>query len=470
MITPHKLSLIAATLLFAGCSMAPSYTTPPSPITEQWKSDRATQHSSATTDWKIFIQDERLRHLVDIALANNRDLRQTLLNVDVARAQYRIQRADRLPGIEAQGSGSRQRVPGDISPTGQAAIQNEWRSGIGLAAFELDLFGRIKSLSDAAMEEYLATETNARGARITLIAEVVQAYLTRNGAVQRYELTNSTLQSRQDSLRLISERRVVGVVSALDYQEALGLVEQARAEREQVTRQLRQSENALRLLVGTNDIDRYLPQKSVAEDAILQNIAPGTPSQLLASRPDIEAAEHRLKSRNASIGAARAAFFPRISLTAMYGSASTELSDLFSGGQQAWSFSPQITLPLFSGGSNMANLDVANLRKDIAVADYEKTIQTAFREVSDALDATDTLRREALAQESLTKTNLESLRLAEARYASGVDGHLRYLDAQRRALSSQIQLIDIRTQHQMALSTLYRVLGGGWNEENRQAR
>ncbi|AIA72242.1 efflux transporter outer membrane subunit [Pectobacterium atrosepticum] len=465
MITPHKLSLIAVTLLLAGCSMAPTYTTPPSPITEQWKSDR---HSSATTDWKTFIQDERLRHLVDMALANNRDLRQTLLNVDVARAQYRIQRADRLPGIEAQGSGSRQRVPGDISPTGQAAVQSEWRSGVGLAAFELDLFGRVKSLSDAAMEEYLATENNARGARITLIAEVVQAYLTRNGAAQRYELTNSTLQSRQDSLRLISERRAVGVASALDYQEALGLVEQVRAEREQVTRQLRQSENALRLLVGTNDIDRYLPQKSVAEEAILQNIAPGTPSQLLAYRPDIEAAENRLKSRNASIGAARAAFFPRISLTGMYGSASTELSDLFSSGQQAWSFSPQITLPLFSGGSNMANLDVANLRKDIAVADYEKTIQTAFREVSDALDATDTLRREALAQESLTKTNLESLRLAEARYAGGVDGHLRYLDAQRRAFGSQIQLIDIRTQHQVALSTLYRALGGGWHEENRQ--
>lgn len=462
--------LLAGIVALSGCSLAPTYQRPSAPISEKWihAGESVATHeqpsAAAALDWQSFVKDEQLRELIQLALSNNRDLRQTLLNVEAARAQYRVQRSDRLPGIDAQGGGSRQRTPADLSPSGRAEVQSTWQAGIGLAAFELDLFGRVRNLSQAALEEYLATEGAARAAQVSLVGEVIQAYLTRQGAQHRYALTTQTLQAREESLKLISQRRASGVATALDYQEARGLTEQAKADLERIDREFRQSTNALGLLVGVSDVNAYLPALPSEEVLLVQEITPGMPSELLAHRPDIQAAEHRLRARNADIGAARAAFFPRISLTGLFGSSSAELSNLFDSGQRAWSFAPQISLPIFAGGRNRANLDLAEVRKDIAVAEYEKRIQTAFSEVSDALAATDTLRREEQAQRALADSSQEAMRLAEARYRSGVDGYLRYLDAQRHAFTNQAAAIEVSTQRQIALATLFRTLGGGWRD------
>lgn len=463
---PRALCALAAGLVLAGCSLAPVHHRPDAPIPTQWPREEAAltlSSAAATLDWNGFIADERLRHIVDLAQSNNRDLRQALLNVEAARAMYQIQRADRLPGVGLQAGGTRQRLPGDLSASGQPQVQGNWQAGVGLAAFELDLFGRVRNLSEAALGEYLATEEAARAARISLGAEVVQAYLARDGAMRHLQLARSTLQSREASLRLTGERRKAGAATALDHQEALGLAAQARADLERGERELRQAGNALLLLTGVTDLSPYLPEQPAQAPLLLQDISAGTPSELLIHRPDIQAAEHRLRARSADIGAARAAFFPRISLTGFLGSSSAELSDLFRSGQRAWSFSPQVTLPLFDGGRNRANLDLAAVRKDMAVAAYEQTVQTAFREVADALAATDTLRREEAARLALLDSSRQALRLAEARYRAGVDDHLRYLDAQRSAFANEGAYIDTVTRRQVALAQLFRALGGGWS-------
>lgn len=459
---------LATSLLLVGCSLAPTSQLPEAPVSEHWGDvqEASTQRSAAATlDWQAFVVDEDLRTLIEVALANNRDLRQALLDIAAARAQYRIERADRLPGLEVQGSGSRQRVPGDLSVTGDSQIQESYQAGVGLAAFELDLFGRVRNLSQAALEEYLATEDAARSARISLVAEVIQAYLARDSAGRRYLLTEQTLRSREASQQLIARRREAGTATALDYYEALGLTEQARADLERIDREFRQAGNALDLLVGVAEVSAYLPKRSNRDVLLVEDIAAGTPSELLTNRPDIRAAEHRLRARNASIGAARAAFFPQISLTGLFGSASADLSELFGSGQRAWSFTPQITLPIFAGGRHRANLDLAEVRMDMAVAGYEKAIQTAFREVSDALASTDTLRREEVSRRALADASAQALRLSEARYRSGVDDHLRYLESQRRDFANQTALIDVATQRQVALADLFRALGGGWRAD-----
>lgn len=469
------LGALAAALLLAGCSLAPTYQPPEAPIPAQWTDGtRALQDgatgtaagsAAATLDWQAFVTDETLRALIELALANNRGLRQTLLDVEAARALYRVQRADRLPGIEAEGSGMRQRVPQDLRVPGTNAVQSSYQAGVGLAAFELDLFGRVRNLSEAALQEYLATEEAARSTQISLVAEVIQAYLTRDGAQQRYRLATRTLQARETSLELIAQRRRLGAATELDYQEALGLTHQVRVELERIDREFRQASNALALLVGLTDVRPQLPVYPSAGPLLVQDLAPGVPSELLALGPDIRAAEHRLQGRNTSVGAARAAFFPRISLTGLFGSSSAELSDLFESGQRTWSFAPRITLPIFDGGRNRANLDLAEVRKDMAVAAYEQAIQAAFREVSDALAAIDTLRREEAAQRTLVESSAETLRLSEARYSSGADDYLRYLDAQRNDFASRMALVQVETQRQVALATLFRTLGGGWHSE-----
>ncbi|WP_371319000.1 efflux transporter outer membrane subunit [Pseudomonas sp. PDM33] len=456
--------LLALTL--AGCSMAPTYERPEAPVAPSWSGPAAQPGTAASNlDWQTFIVDSELRNLVGVALDNNRSLRQTLLDIEQARAQYRIQRADRVPGLNAAANGNRQRLPGDLSNTGSSAVSSSYQVGLALPEYELDLFGRVKSLTDAALEQYLSTEEAARSARIALIAEVSQAYLTYDGAQRRLQLTEQTLASREDSLSLIGQRRTAGAATALDYQEALGLVEQSRAELESNARQKQQALNALVLLLGTSDAARRIPQVPQDKPMLIQDIAPGTPSELIERRPDILAAEHVLKARNADIGAARAAFFPRISLTGSFGTSSAEMSGLFDGGSRSWSFVPTLSLPIFDAGRNSANLDLAKVRKDSAVAAYEGTIQTAFREVADALAATDTLRREEAARRALANTTNETLKLAKARYEGGVDSHLRYLDAQRSNFVNESAYIETSTQRQIALVDLFRALGGGWNGE-----
>ncbi|WP_217524957.1 efflux transporter outer membrane subunit [Vibrio metschnikovii] len=463
--------LASIVALLSGCaSLVPEYESPVAPVAQQWDLNGASasekQTSQVLPDWKVFVADSQLEELISLALSNNRDLRQTLLNVEESRARYRIQRSERLPKVELQGSGTRQRTPADLGSSGQAEVQNHWEAGAGLASFELDLFGRVRNLSEAALEDYLATEQAARSVRISLIAEVIQTYLMREGAQNRFILTSQTLDSRETSLALVRQRYDRGVASALDYQEALGLTMQAKADLERINREFRQATNALGLLVGVDDINLYLPAVPTPDSILAFEIPAGLPSEVLAQRPDIQAAEHRLRARNADIGAARAAFFPRISLTGFYGSSSSELSNLFDSGQRSWSFMPRITVPIFAAGEVRANLELAYVRKDIAIAEYEQSIQTAFREVSDALAATDTLGREEQAQRALAQSSQEAVKLAEARYLGGVDNHLRYLEAQRNAFANQLALIDITTQQQIASVTLFRALGGGWRNES----
>jgi multidrug efflux system outer membrane protein len=457
------LSALLMAMALSGCSLAPTYERPDAPVADGWSTAASPSGQAVDAlEWRTFIADEQLRGLVDIALDNNRSLRQTLLDIEQARAQYRIQRADRVPGLAAGASGNRQRLPADLSSNGLSEVSKSYQVGLSLPEYELDLFGRVKSLTDSALEQYLATAEAGRSARIALVAEVCQAYLSYDGAQRRLDLSQRTLASREDSFMLIEQRRAAGAASALDYQEALGLVEQSRAELERNERQKQQAFNALVLLLGTPDAAKKIPAFTRDSLRLVQDIAPGTSSELIERRPDILAAEHRLKARNADIGAARAAFFPRISLTGSFGTSSAEMSGLFHGGSRSWSFVPNLTLPLFDAGRNRANLDLAEVRKDAAVAEYEGSIQTAFREVADALAATDTLRREETARRSLADTSSETLKLARARYEGGVDSHLRYLDAQRSSFINDLALIETSTERQIALVDLFRSLGGGW--------
>lgn len=458
-------ALLTLAVMLGGCSLAPTYQRPEAPVAGQWTAASTAGTRADSLDWQTFIVDADLRRAVDTALSNNRSLRQALLDIEAARAQYRIQRADRLPSINANASGNRQRLPADLSQTGRSEVASSYQVGLGLAEYEVDLFGRVRNLSESALETYLATEEATRATQISLIAEVIQAYLTRDGALRRMALIEQTLDSRLASLDLVTQRRQAGTATALDYQEAVGLAEQAKAERESTERQLRQADNALVLLLGTPDVAQLLPTRPRDNLMVLQDIAPGTSSALIERRPDILASEHQLRARHADIGAARAAFFPRISLTGSVGSSSAELSGLFDGGSRAWSFAPTLSLPIFAGGRNRANLDLAEVRRDAAVADYEGTIQTAFREVADALAATDTLRREETARRALADSSRAAETLAEARYRGGVDDHLRYLDAQRSSFTDQTTLIQISTERQLALADLFRALGGGWVDD-----
>lgn len=460
-------ALLTLAITLAGCSLAPSYQRPAAPVATDWQQPNAAAASVAADalDWQTFIVDPQLRQVVDAALGNNRNLRQALFDIEAARAQYRVQRADRLPSINTTATGNRQRLPADLSSSGRSEVSSSYQVGLGLTEYELDLFGRVRNLSESALQSYLATEEATRATQISLIAEVLQAYLTRDGAQRRLAVVEQTLQTREDSLQLVSQRRQAGTATALDYQEALGLTEQARAERESTLRQRQQADNALVLLIGTPDAPRLLPATPRDSLLVLQDIAPGTSSALIERRPDILASEHRLLARNADIGAARAAFFPRLSLTGSVGSSSSELSGLFDGGSRAWSFAPSLSLPIFAGGRNRANLDLAEVRKDAAVAEYEGTIQSAFREVADALTASDTLRREEAARRALSDSSQAAMALAKARYDGGVDDYLRYLDAQRSSFANQVTLIQISTERQIALVDLFRSLGGGWSKD-----
>ena len=332
----RRAALSLMVIALAGCSFAPTYERPAAPIPATWSAP-ASPGTATALQWEEFVTDERLRARIDKALANNRDLRQALLNVQAARAAYRVQRADQLPAVSAQASGSRQRQPADLSGTGGSTVQSNYQVNAGLMAFELDLFGRVQSLSEAAQMEYLATQEATRSVQISLIAEVIQASLSQDSARQRKALALRTVQAREKEWQLVSERHKVGTASRLDEQEAQGLVELARADVERFERELRQAGNALSWLVGDGVVQA---ESELSSTPLVQEIAAGMPSDLLVQRPDIRAAEYQLRSRNASIGAARAAFFPRISLTGSYGSGSSELSSLFDGAQRAWSFMP----------------------------------------------------------------------------------------------------------------------------------
>lgn len=455
---------VALAIVLGGCSLAPTYVRPAAPVPDTWV-DAGLQAEgvamwTADLPWQDFVQAPELKALVTKALAENRDLRQALLRVEAVRAQYRIQRADRLPGLEATGSGSNQRQPGSMTESGQSELTRGVQAGIGLTAFEIDLFGRLRSLSEAAMQEYLSAGQATRAAQISLVAEVSRAYVMRESAVRRHAISTDVLQARQEEAGLMKAQFEAGTTSALDYQQTLGLVEEARVEQEQALRQSLQADNLLALLVA-GDASRAVAAAEGEMPMLFANVRPEVSSEMLQARPDVRASEHQLIARHADIGAARAAFFPRISLTGFLGSASPELSGLFESGSRAWSFSPVVSLPIFSGGRNRANLDLARVRKDSAIANYEHTIQAAFREVSDALVASNTLQREKAARANLRDSTREAERLSRMRYDAGVDSSFRKLDAQRAALNAQLGLLQAEADEQIAQIDLFKALGGG---------
>lgn len=453
---------MALALAVSGCTLAPTYERPDAPVASAWvrpSSAAPTADAAPNLDWQAFVLDPELRRLIEAGLSNNRDLRRTLLDVDAARATYRVERSRLLPEISAQGQGSRQRMPADVSPTGQDGIQTQYQAGGALSSFELDLFGRVRSMSQSALQEYLATEAAGRAARNLLIDNIARAYLSYHAAVDKMEIVEAVLASRRSALQLVQLRARQGLASDIDTNEAIGLAAQADVELRRATREREQSRNALHLLVCTRDIS--VADERSSYTATFAELAPGLPSAMIQRRPDIMAAEHRLRARNADIGAARAAFFPSITLTGMFGSASPELSGLFDSGTRAWSFAPQVNIPLFAGGRNKANLELSKVRKEQAVVSYEHTIQAAFFEVADSLVAIETLRGQEQAQQRLATSCETSADLARQRYDAGVDGQLVYLDAERRSLSDKLELLDVRLQVELARSMLFRTLGGG---------
>ena len=391
-----------------------------------------------------------------------------LLNIEAYRAQYRIQRADLFPAISADATGTRQRSPADLSTSGQAGISSQYSATLGISSYELDLFGRVRSLSEQALQTYLSSEEARRSTQISLVASVANAYMTWQADKALLQLTQDTLKTYEESLRLTSRSAEVGVSSALDLSQARTAVESARVSLARYQRQVAQDQNSLTLLLGSNLPDN-LPAAQKLDADLLSEVPAGLPSDLLTRRPDILEAEHALLASNANIGAARAAFFPSISLTANAGTSSADLSGLFKGGSGSWVFSPNISLPIFNAGSLRASLDYSKIQKDINVANYEKAIQTAFQEVSDGLAARRTYNDQLQAQRDSVQANQDYYRLAERRYRIGVDSNLTFLDAQRSLFSAQQSLITDRLSQLTSEVNLYKALGGGWYEQTQQA-
>ena len=369
-----------------------------------------------------------------------------------------------MPGIEAMGESSNKGLPADLSSRGERTVSRQDSVMVGMSSYELDFFGRIQSLKDQALETYLGTEEAYRSAHITLVSEVAMAYLTLVADRERLTIAQDTLKSQRASYDMIKRRFDVGVSSELDLRQAQTSVDTARVDIARYTGQVAQDLTALGVLVGTKVTPDMLPAQSLSDLPLWPELPVGLPSDVLLRRPDILQAEHALKAANANIGAARANFFPRITLTAGIGTASNDLSNLFDGGTGMWNFLPQIRLPLFEGGRNVANLRVSEADKKIAVANYEKTIQNGFREVADALILRISLANQLTAQESLFKATSETYRLSGERYNQGIDSYLAVLDSQRAMYSSQLNLVTVRENREQNLIQLYRALGGGWKE------
>ena len=448
---------LAAALVLAGCSFAPTYERPVAPVASAWTSGVSTSSVAANElAWRDFAQDARLREAIALALENNRDLRLATLNIAQVRAQYQIQSAARLPTINAAATGSRQ-------SSGDNEIASAYTAGLTMSGWEIDFFGRIASLKEAALAQYLASEEARNAAQTSLVAGVASTWLSLQTSDELLALTRRTLKTREDSLRLTQLRFKSGVVSALDLRQAESLLAAAQSTLAQQQRQRALDLNALTLLVGQSVPTSALPVSNGAATA-LADVAAGVPSEVLTRRADVRAAEQQLIAANANIGAARAAFFPRISLTASVGTASSELSGLFKSGAWGFSLAPQALLPIFDAGRNQAGLEVAKAQRDIAVAQYEKVIQTAFREVADALAGRDTLGEQWIAQQAQAQAESERFRLADLRYRNGVSNYLDVLDAQRSLFGTQQALSQTRLAQQQNRVALYKALGGGWRE------
>ena len=457
---------LAASALGA-CSMMPAYERPVAPVPAslpqtQQSAGPVSAQAVDSAAWADYFADERLRGVIALALDNNRDLRIAALNIERARAQYGIQRADLLPSIAVSGGQSAQRVPGDLNMSGEPAISRQYSANLGFASYELDFFGRVRSLEEQALQVYLGTEEARRSAQVSLVAEVANAWLRLAADRERLALARSTLETRQQSVTLVRRSLELGAVSALDLNQAETLLQTARADAARYAALVAQDENALALLVGAAVPAGLQPPALDDSVAAVPVLPADLSSEVLVRRPDVAQAERALMAANASIGAARAAFFPRITLTASAGTASSTLDGLFDAGSGAWSFVPQIRIPIFEAGRLQASLDVAEIQRDINVAQYEKAIQSAFREVADALAERAPLAEQLAARQALVQATQRSFELSEARYKGGVDSYLNLLDAQRSLYGAQLELIGTRLSDAVNRVALYKALGGGW--------
>ena len=466
------LALLLAGSALSACNLAPNYVRPsgavPAALPEGGVYPRAATDAPDVTaiGWRDFFTDDRLRQVIQLGLDNNRDLRVAAANVLQARAQYRVQRADILPSISANGAATYTNSAGAAATTGGAAgggstdIQY-FQANVGFSAFELDLFGRLRNLSKAALEQYFATEEAQRTTRISLIAEIATAWLTLASDQDQLRLSQNTLKTFEQTLDLTRAQFRIGVASELESRQAETNYQAARNDIATLQTKIAQDQNALNLLVGTTVTADLLPAAlgdgRVTRDALPANLS----SEVLLRRPDVLQAEHQLIAQNANIGAARAAFFPRISLTAALGTISSGLTGLFGAGTGTYNVAPSVALPLFDAGRNKGNLDYAKASQQAAVATYEKTIQTAFREVADALAQRGTIDEQVSAQTARASAAQVAAKLSDARYRAGVDSFLVALDAQRTAYAAEQQLVTTRTTRSSNLIELYRALGGG---------
>ena len=461
------LLMLAAAAALSACSLAPAYQRPELSTPRTWPAQggggavQPSAGSAAGLAWREVFLDRRLQAVIALALDQNRDLRVAVGNIAKARAQYGIQRADLFPSIDASGGVTRSRTPAALSFTGSPLDVTEYTASVGVASYEVDLFGRVRSLNEAALQSFFAAEENRRAAQISLIAEVATDYLALAADEDLLRLATDTLTARDASLGLTRSRFNAGAGSELDVNQAETLSEQARTDVATASTRVEQDRNALRLVVGADVPAELLPSGEVQSVQLRQDLPAGLPSEVLVQRPDVLSSEHALRAQNADIGAARAAFFPKITLVGSAGTASTELSGLFAAGSGAWSFAPTISLPIFNGGANVANLNLAKAGRDVAIAQYEKAIQSAFRDVADALAVRATIAERIASQERLVAAAENARRLSQARYDRGIDSYLTLLDAERTLYSAQQSLISTRLAQAANRVALYSALGGG---------
>ncbi|WP_047537865.1 efflux transporter outer membrane subunit [Methylotenera versatilis] len=462
----YSIMLLGAIYL-AGCaSLAPTYSQPKAPLPSAWPEgdsykSQNTGVLATDTSWEKFILNNKMRQVVEIGLSNNRDIKITLANIEAARAQYRVQDAAMLPTINADVTGTRGRSAVTSSNGEMSTSKVEsYSASVGMTAYEIDFFGKIRSLSNAALESYLATEEAHRTAKISLISELLGAYQTMAADSSQLALSRKTMSSAESSMTVIQKRLDIGVATRLELRQAETAYQTARADVANLITLVAQDRNALELLAGTSISDDLLPAELPTNEVWFANISPSLDSSILLQRPDVLVAEHQLKSANTNIGAARAAFFPSVKLTASTGLASAELAKLFTGAG-VWSLIPSVTLPIFDNGTNKANLDYANAQQKLYLATYELTLQTAFKEVADVLARNGTIKEQLDAQQHLVEAATDSYMIANERYKKGVSTYLEALDAQRVLYASEKTLITVKLLEYENHRALYKVLGGG---------
>ncbi|MDY0225640.1 MAG: efflux transporter outer membrane subunit [Desulfomicrobium apsheronum] len=467
----RRLILVIALVALSGCAtLAPERERPDMPVPEAWNAPAQTGPLAGVDElgWRDVFPDPALQKLISTALQQNRSLRQAVLAMDKARAQFGIARADRIPNVDASGQNSNQRLPADLRG-GIEGIDRQWNVGLGISSFELDFFGRVKSLEDSALESYLATEEARRAAHISLVSQVARGYLTLAGDREHLSLARETLESRQATLDLTMAQLAHGMSTELARHQAEEVVAVAQAEVARLTAQVAMDENALAVLVGVPGPELGLPAQAIDDVKLRTSVKPGLPSELLTRRPDILEAEHRLWAAGAEIGAARAAFFPRIGLTTTAGLASLELTDLFDSAQRVWTFVPSITLPIFDAGRNKARLEAAKAEQQIKIAQYEETIQNAFREVSDALAKNQGYEGQVRAQARRSASAEKSRLLVDQRFSAGLESAFAVHDAERTLFTARQNLLDARLAQKLAMVELFTALGGGWQENGLHA-